>query len=92
VAPLQIRVRFEPTTRSFELAWDGPRGPEHERAAALDDAVRAAYARLVARGEPVTEPAGDTSFAEAMRELIECTAPANTPSAVPCRPALRLVR
>jgi len=89
VAPLQVRVRFAPEAMCFELSWDGPAGPESALGESLEAATEAAAARLLpdhgARA-PVTEPSGDTHFAEAMRELIEHT------SATRRRPRLRLVR
>jgi hypothetical protein len=88
VSPLTLRLRFVGGARPFELSWDGPHGPVHVTGESPDSAAREAshILRRPRREGPVTDPHGETSFAEAMRELIELT------PAPSLRARLRLVR
>lgn len=91
LAPCQVRITYCGGHHPFELAWDNHGGSMAVRgetlASAAAEGLRCLLRLTGHQGEAkATEPEGDTSFAEAMRELIERTRP------VPARPRLCLVR
>ncbi len=96
LAPASIHLTYCATNAlPFRIEWDSARGPVRFYGLSPDAAALEALSSL-SRGsvampateEPVTEPSGNSDWAEAMRDLIADMEPSRTRA----RPLLRVVR